>query len=74
MSIERCCISGFDWNGTPTGSEDELAGVKTYVTGGNTNRAILVIHDLFGWKFNNLRLLADHYAKEVDATVYLPDL
>lgn len=27
-----------------------------------------------GWTLNNARLLADHYAKEADATVYLPDL
>lgn len=31
------------------------------------------MHDVFGWTFPNLRLLADHYAKEADATVYLPD-
>ena len=36
--------------------------------------AIVIIHDLFGWKSPNARLLADHYAKEVDATVYIPDL
>lgn len=33
----------------------------------------MVIHDLFGWKFPNVRLLADHYAQEVSATVYVPD-
>lgn len=32
-----------------------------------------MVHDAFGWEFNNTRLLADHYAKEVGATVYLPD-
>ena len=36
--------------------------------------AILMVHDIFGWTFPNARLLADHYAKEADATVYLPDL
>ena len=35
---------------------------------------ILVITGLFGWKFVNERLLADHYAREADATVYVPDL
>ena len=34
----------------------------------------MIIHDIFGWTLPNSRLLADHYAKEVDATVYLPDL
>lgn len=36
--------------------------------------AILIVHDIFGWTLPNARLLADHYAKEADATVYLPDL
>ena len=36
--------------------------------------AILLVHDIFGWTFTNARLLADHFAKEADATVYLPDL
>lgn len=36
--------------------------------------AVLIVHDLFGWNLPNARLLADHYAKEADATVYLPDL
>ncbi|KAM7210362.1 Alpha/Beta hydrolase fold [Rhypophila decipiens] len=36
-------------------------------------RAILQIHDLFGWTFPNNRLLADHYAVETNSTVYLPD-
>ncbi|PPQ70319.1 hypothetical protein CVT24_013014 [Panaeolus cyanescens] len=36
--------------------------------------AIVVIPDLFGWTFTNTRLLADHYADEADATVYVVDL
>lgn len=34
----------------------------------------MIIHDLYGWEFTNTRLLADHYADEVNATVYVPDL
>ena len=34
---------------------------------------MLLIHDLVGWTFPNVRLLADHYAQETDATVYVPD-
>lgn len=33
----------------------------------------MLIHDLFGWTFPNVRLLADHYATEADATVFVPD-
>jgi len=69
-----CCVNGFEWNGTPTGQESTLAGNNVYVTGSNSEVAILVITGLYGWKFVNERLLADHYAREVDATVYVPDL
>lgn len=72
MSCENC-KSGFNWNGKPTGSETTLGKNKTYVTGDNKDAAVLIIHDIFGWTFPNLRLLADHFAKEANVTVYLPD-
>jgi dienelactone hydrolase len=34
---------------------------------------VLIVHDLLGWTFPNVRLLADHYAREANATVYVPD-
>ncbi|KAI1187468.1 putative hydrolase [Nemania serpens] len=68
-----CCLKTFTWGGTPTGKEVKLAGNRSYVTGDNKEVAILFIHDLFGWKYPNIRLLADHYAREIDATVYVPD-
>lgn len=71
--MSDCCKEGFKWQGTPTGKETTLAGNKAYVAGTNKDVAILIVHDIFGWTLNNLRLLADHYAKEADATVYLPD-
>lgn len=72
--MQDCCRKGFRWNGTPTGKVTKLGEHDAYVTGDNKERAILVCHDAFGWAFNNTRLLADHYAQEVGATVYLPDL
>lgn len=71
--LKSCCLSGFAWDGQPSGKETTLAGLPTYVAGTNPDAAILVIADLFGWTFRNLRLLCDHYAKEANATVYLPD-
>lgn len=68
-----CCLQTFTWGGTPTGKEVELAGIKSYVAGDNKDVAVLLIHDLFGWRYPNVRLLADHYAREIDATVYVPD-
>lgn len=74
MSISECCVRGFDWNLQPTGQETTLANHKNYVTGTNTSRAILFIHDGAGWRAPNSRGLANILAKQVDATVYLPDL
>lgn len=41
--------------------------------GSNPDAGVLVIADLFGWTFPNVRLLADHYAREANVTVYVPD-
>lgn len=71
---DSCCLQGFEWSGTPIGKETKFNDQTTYVTGSNKDAAILVVADLFGWTFNNIRLLADHYAKEANATVYVPDL
>lgn len=73
MSISSCCLTGSEWEGVPSGVEEELAGLKTYRSGESSDTAILIIHDLFGWKFPNGRLLADHYAKQLNATAYFPD-
>jgi len=69
----ECCKAGFLWDGTPTGKVTTLGKNKAYVAGTNKDVAVLIVHDVFGWSLNNARLLADHYAKEADATVYLPD-
>lgn len=74
-TVSSCCTQGFEWDGKPTGREATIGGThQAYVTGSNSNVAIMLIHDLFGWEFINNRLLADHYAREIDATVYVPDL
>ncbi|KAI0490598.1 putative hydrolase [Xylaria cf. heliscus] len=73
MSFGSCCLKTFTWGGTPVGKEVKLAGNDSYVTGDNKDAAVLFIHDLFGWKYNNIRVLADHYAREADVTVYVPD-
>lgn len=72
--MSECCISGFQWDATPIGTETTLQDRKAYVTGSSSSVAILILHDLFGWTFKNTRILADHYSKEVGATVYIPDL
>ena len=73
--VAPCCLRGFQWEGTPTGEETTLAGLQAYVTGpADSDVAMLVIHDAFGWTFSNIRLLADFYAREVGARAWVPDL
>ncbi|KAI1438335.1 putative hydrolase [Xylaria sp. CBS 124048] len=73
MSFTSCCFKTFDWDGTPSGTETKLNNNDCYVTGDNKDAAVLFIHDVFGWKYRNNRLLADHYAREANVTVYVPD-
>ncbi|CBX92072.1 hypothetical protein IAQ61_000262 [Plenodomus lingam] len=73
MACENC-KTGYKWDGTAIGKETTLDNINTYVTGDNKERAILIITDVFGWTLPNIRLLADAYAKEAKATVYVPDL
>jgi outer membrane translocation and assembly module TamA len=68
------CKTGFNWEGDGKGKETTMGKHKVYVTGESKSAAILLVHDLFGWTFTNLRLLADHFAEEANATVWLPDL
>jgi len=73
MSLSDCCLKGFKWEGTPTGRIEKLGQTNAYIAGNNPDVAVILIHDALGWTFVNARLLADHYAQEINATVYLPD-
>lgn len=73
MSIQACCFQGFEWEGTPVGRVDKLAQNDTYIIGDNPDIAVLLVHDMLGWAFSNVRLLADHYAREANVTVYVPN-
>ncbi|KUJ07473.1 dienelactone hydrolase family protein [Mollisia scopiformis] len=76
MSVSNCCLTAFQWNGTPKGHEAKLANNNCYITSSanpNPKTAVFLIHDLLGWDFLNVRLLADHYAEETNTTVYAPD-
>lgn len=56
------------------GQESTLGDFNSYITGDSRERAVLYIHDIKGWTSINARRLADLYAREVGATVYIPDL
>jgi dienelactone hydrolase len=68
-----CCLKGFEWDGKPAGRVSKLSNNDAYISGSNPNAAVMIIHDLMGWSYPNVRLLADHYAREVGVTVYVPD-
>ncbi|KAI9038572.1 dienelactone hydrolase family protein [Aspergillus affinis] len=73
MSVSSCCLQGFEWEGIPMGQNGKLANNDSYIDGDNHNNAIMIVHDILGWVFPNIRLLADYYAREANATVYVPD-
>ncbi|OAL47126.1 alpha/beta-hydrolase [Pyrenochaeta sp. DS3sAY3a] len=73
MSCENC-KTGFKWNGASVGKETTLNNAPAYVTGDSKDAAILIVTDIFGWTLPNIRIIADHYAKEAGATVYVPDI
>ncbi|KAH7121645.1 putative endo-1,3-1,4-beta-D-glucanase [Dactylonectria macrodidyma] len=60
--MSDCCLKGFQWNAKPKGRDAKLVILNCYITGSNKDR------------FTNTRLLADQYAEEVGATVYIPDI
>ncbi|TKA77570.1 hypothetical protein B0A55_06640 [Friedmanniomyces simplex] len=75
MSLQPCCVKGFEWDGTPEGKAIPFPTFsnQAYVTGSNSDAAVMLITDVFGWDFINNRLLADHFAREANVTVYMPD-
>jgi dienelactone hydrolase len=76
IGMGACCLSGAVHNGTPKGREDTLGGLDTYVSepsSKSTSKSSVFITDIFGWKFKNVRLLADEYAK-AGFTCYIPDV
>ena len=78
--MQECCRTGFHWNGTASGRTDKIqlqepnTELDVYIAGSNSEKALIIYHDALGWALNNTRLLADHFAKELGVTVYLPDL
>lgn len=53
-----------------------IDNLQTYVAApkdGSKAKSIVILVDIFGWEFKNVRLLADNYAK-AGFYVYIPDL
>ncbi|KAI8625935.1 dienelactone hydrolase family protein [Xylariaceae sp. FL1651] len=71
------CFKGAIHEGTPTGTVTKLHGLDVYIAepaSGNPPKGIIVlVPDIFGWDFVNIRLMADGFAKKKDYRVYVPD-
>ncbi|KAI1436502.1 dienelactone hydrolase family protein [Xylaria sp. CBS 124048] len=71
------CFKGGVHEGKPTGTVAKLHGLDVYIAepaSGNAPKGIIVlIPDIFGWAFVNIRLMADGFAKKKDYRVYVPD-
>ncbi|KAJ9610691.1 hypothetical protein H2200_005468 [Cladophialophora chaetospira] len=76
IGMGACCLSGTVHDGTPQGREDTIGGIQTYIAEPNdksTAKTVVFLVDIFGWKFKNVRLLADQYAK-AGFYSYIPDV
>lgn len=76
IGMGACCLSGAVHSGTPQGHESTIGGLPTYISEpANKSKAktVVFIVDIFGWKFKNVRLLADQYAK-AGFYCYIPDV
>ena len=77
--MSTCCIAGAVFGGTPAGTEESVGGVDCYVAplagAAPPSKALLLLTDVFGFRFANPRLLADRYAAALPGTLVLvPDL
>ena len=75
--ICKDCVTGSVHEGHTEGREETLFGLPLYVVdppeGQEVKAIIVIIPDAFGWRFINLRLLADSYARKTSARVYIPE-
>ncbi|KAI8928974.1 dienelactone hydrolase [Entophlyctis helioformis] len=75
------CAQGHVWTGEPTGTESRLGALDVYIAtppasaspASAPKGAVLFIHDAFGWKLPNSRLLCDKLASLTGFTVFMPD-
>lgn len=71
------CVQGAVHDIKPTGHEEKLHGLDCYVAdppSGKPKAVILFLTDVFGWKFQNSRVLADEYASKGQYRVVIPDV
>ncbi|KAK6339585.1 hypothetical protein TWF718_008981 [Orbilia javanica] len=74
-----CCMRGSLHTGNTTGTEETIHNFPTYVATPEpsdrpVNGTVVILGDVFGWDFINIRLLADSYAKRGNFRVLAPDV
>ncbi|KAJ3318044.1 hypothetical protein HDV06_000856 [Boothiomyces sp. JEL0866] len=76
-TLGPCCVEGYLWDGTPSGTVTTLGELDCYVAHPTNQKksdtAILYIHDIFGYQAKNARLLCDRMASQAGIPVYMPD-
>lgn len=68
-----CCIQTTFHEGTPVGALTHQFGRDTYEVGTNKERVIVILTDVYGYKYNNVQLVADELAKH-GYYVVIPDI
>ncbi|GAB5589841.1 hypothetical protein Unana1_04741 [Umbelopsis nana] len=71
------CVTGFLKTGQTVGDIKQLGQAQAYFTPSSSHKsdkAIVVIGDIFGWEFINARLYADELARQTGFLVVLPDV
>ncbi|KAI8897993.1 dienelactone hydrolase [Globomyces pollinis-pini] len=76
MSSSIPCCSGIVNPGIPQGKEDSIAGINCYVSNNtptNSDTALIIATDVFGYKLSNPRIMCDSYAEATGFYSIVPD-
>ena len=72
------CFRGSIHDGEPTGTEEIIHGVRTYIaspdTAASSQSTIIFVTDAFGFHLVNSKILADIYASRTGFCVLVPDI
>lgn len=76
LTISPCCLKTIDHEGTAIGQYKTIGGLDTYQTGAEfgDDKIIVILTDIFGYKYNNNRLVADELSKKGKIQVLVPDI
>lgn len=74
MSFCQHCIDLKELPGKPSGTEQKVNGVQTYVAKGSKSGSIVMATDIFGVGIPNPKILADTFANKTGFSVYVPDI